>query len=460
MARTELQNRIRAIGHPHPGILVGITYQSVVALKLDPRNPRLHSKKQVRQIARSIETFGFVAPILVDKYGKVIAGHGRLLAAQLRRMSEVPTICLEHLTDTQIQAFLIADNRLAENATWDDRLLGEQLKALSEADLDFSLDVIGFETSEIDLYIQNLSGSIQSAEDPADALPETGPAVTRPADRWRLGRHFLSCADALHEASYQALMAEKKAAMVLVDPPYNVRLDGHTGGLGATHHREFAMACGEMSPAEFIAFLTQAFRWLAAYSVEGALHFICMDWAHVYELLTASRAIYSEYKNMCVWAKDNAGMGSLYRSQHELIFVFKNGKGTHRNNIQLGKYGRYRSNVWHYPGMNSFSRSTEEGNLLALHPTVKPVALCADAMLDVTARGDIVLDSFCGSGTTLIAAERVGRVCYAMEIDPRYCDAILRRYLAYTGEQPRHLQSGKTFDQVARQRAKKGDLHG
>lgn len=460
MAQTEIYKRISAIGKPHPVILVGITYRSVSDLKLDPRNPRRHKQKQIRKIAASIQGFGFIVPVLVDKDGNVIAGHGRVLAAKLLGLSDIPTICIEHLTEAQIRAFVIADNRLAEHATWDDRLLGEQLKALSEVDLDFSLEITGFEIPEIDFYIQGLGGSSQAAQDPDDVLPDPGPAVTHPSDRWQLGRHFLYCGDARNDSSYAALLEGKKAAMVFADVPFNVKVSGHVSGLGAIQHREFAMASGEMTPAEFIAFLTQVFRLLAAYSVEGALHFICMDWAHIYELLSASRTIYSEYKNMCVWAKDNAGMGSLYRSQHELIFVFKNGKDAHRNNIQLGKYGRYRSNVWRYPGMNSFSRSTEEGNLLALHPTVKPVALCADAILDVTARGDIVLDSFCGSGTTLMAAERVGRTCYAMEIDPRYCDTILRRYIAYTGEQPRHHASGKTFAQIARQRAKKGAHHG
>ena len=273
----------------------------------------------------------------------------------------------------------------------------------------------------------------------------------------QLGAHRLYCGNALEEAAYVALMTGKKAAMVFVDPPFNVKIDGHASGLGATRHREFAFASGEMSETEFTAFLTQSCRLLATYSEPGALHFICMDWAHAYELLTASRAVYSELKNMCVWAKDNAGMGSLYRSQHELIFVFKHGKTAHRNNIQLGKYGRYRSNIWRYPGMNSFGRTTDEGNLLALHPTVKPVALVADAILDCTQRGDIVLDSFLGSGTTLMAAERVGRICHGMEIDPLYVDTAIRRWQNLTGERARHARTNRYFDTVA---AKVGGRHG
>jgi DNA modification methylase len=246
-------------------------------------------------------------------------------------------------------------------------------------------------------------------------------------------------------------MGEERAAMVVTDPPYNVPIDGHASGLGAIHHRPFPMASGEMDGAEFGAFLADAFRNLAAFSIDGSLHFICMDWRHVEELLAAGRAAYDELKNLCVWVKDNGGMGSLYRSQHELVFVFKHGRNGHRNNVQLGQYGRNRSNVWHYPGANSFSRRGEEGNLLALHPTVKPVAMVADAILDCSARGDIVLDAFLGSGTTLIAAERTGRRCYGLELDPAYVDTTVRRWQALTGGSARHGASGRSFDDLARE---------
>ena len=255
-------------------------------------------------------------------------------------------------------------------------------------------------------------------------------------------------------------MADKKAAMVFVDPPYNVPIDGHATGLGAIRHREFAMAAGEMTETEFTAFLTQVCQLLARFSLDGAIHFICMDWRHVAEVLAAARGVYREFKNLCVWAKDNAGMGSLYRSQHELIFVFKHGKSAHRNNVLLGKYGRYRSNVWHYPGVNSFARSTEEGNLLTMHPTVKPVKLVADAILDCSKRGDIVLDAFLGSGTTLMAAERVGRICYGMEIDPLYVDTAIRRWQAYTGQRVKHAVSGQFFDDIEAKLRKKEARHG
>jgi DNA modification methylase len=270
-------------------------------------------------------------------------------------------------------------------------------------------------------------------------------------DVWLLHRHRVLCGSALDAAVFAALMGAEQAAMVFTDPPYNVRIDGHASGLGAVHHRPFPMASGEMDSAEFTAFLAKAFRNLAAFSVDGSLHYIFMDWRHVEDLLAASREPYGEPKNLCVWVKDNAGMGSLYRSQHELVFVFKNGRNGHRNNVQLGQFGRNRTNVWRYPGANSFARCGEEGNLSALHPTVKPVAMVADAMLDCSARGDIVLDAFLGSGTTVIAAERTGRRCFGMELDPGYVDTIVRRWQVLTGGSARHAASGRSFDDLVRE---------
>jgi DNA modification methylase len=250
-------------------------------------------------------------------------------------------------------------------------------------------------------------------------------------------------------AALEVLMGHERAAMVFSDPPYNLEIDGHVSGLGNIHHRSFAMAAGEMSLTAFAVFLTRSLRNQAAFCVGGAVAFICMDWRHMGELLASGREIDAELLNVCVWVKDNPGMGSLYRSQHEFIFVFKTGSGRHRNNVQLGRFGRNRSNVWRYPGANSFSRKTDEGNLLELHPTVKPVALVADAILDCTARGDIVLDGFLGSGTTVIAAERTSRRCFGIELDPAYIDTIIRRWQKLTGEAARHGVSGRAFDDLA-----------
>ena len=420
----------------------------IESLKPDPGNPRQHSKKQLRQIARSIETFGFNVPVLIDAGMKIIAGHGRVEAARRLGLSEVPTIRLEHLTPAQATAFAIADNRLTEIATWDDRLLGEQLRELGALDLDFSLDVTGFEIGEIDFLIEGTAPPPDN--DNEIPAPQPGPAICQPGDLWVLGPHRVYCGNALEESAYEALMGAERAAAVFTDPPYNVPIDGHASGLGAIDHREFAMASGEMDERAFTEFLAQACRLLARYSLDGSLHYLCMDWRHAGELLDAVRPIYSELKNICAWVKDGPGMGSLYRSQHELVFVFKHGRAPHRNNVQLGKHGRNRSNVWNYPCARSFSRASDEGNLLGLHPTVKPARLVADALLDSTARGDIVLDAFLGSGTTLIAAERTGRRCYALEIDPLYVDTAVRRWRAYTGEPACHAVTGRSFDETAR----------
>jgi DNA modification methylase len=431
---------------------MSVAYRRIEELKPDPANPRCHTRKQVRQIAESIKAFGFNVPILIDRYGNIIAGHGRWLAGREFGITEVPTLCLDHLTPAQARAFMIADNRLTEISVWDDRLLARQLKELSLVGLDFDIEVTGFEMGEIDLRIASLDDPAQAEADPADVVPEI-PAtpLSKLGDMWLLHRHRLLCGSALDSPVFAALMGEERAATAFIDPPYNVRIDGHAGGLGAIHHRPFPMASGEMARPEFTAFLGEAFRNLAAFSVDGAIHFVCMDWRHVEELLAAGREAYDELKNICVWVKDNAGMGSFYRSRHEFIAVFKHGRQGHRNNIQLGQFGRNRSNVWHYPGANSFTRYSEEGNLLALHPTVKPVAMVADAILDCSARGDIVLDAFLGSGTTLIAAERTGRRCHGMELDPAYVDTSVRRWQKLTGGSARHAASGRSFDDLARE---------
>jgi DNA modification methylase len=362
--------------------------RQISELKLDPTNPRHHDRSQVRQLARSIETFGFNVPVLIGSRDNVIAGHARVLAADELGLKEVPTIRLEHLSEAQARAFMIADNRLTEMSVWNDRLLAEQLKELSELNLNFNLEATGFEMAEIDMRIAGLDDPA-GGDDPADALPPSdGPVVTQLGDLWLLGPHRLYCGNALNEGAFEVLMGPQKAAMVFTDPPYNVPIEGHASGLGAIHHREFAMASGEMNEAEYVAFLARSCQLHARHSHAGSIHFTCIDWRHTRELLTAATPIYAELKNICVWVKHNAGMGSLYRSQHELVFVFKHGTAPHRNNIRLGKHGRNRSNVWHYPGANSFGRNGKEGSLLGLHPTVKPVALVADAIMDCSARGD------------------------------------------------------------------------
>ncbi len=429
-------------------VSLSIEYRPIEILQLEPKNPRLHSEKQIEQIARSIQTFGFNVPVLVDRDLRVIAGHGRLRACEFLGIQKIPTIKLEHLNEDQARAFLIADNRLTENAEWDERLLGAQLKLLADAEIDFSLEVTGFEVPEIDLLIEGVQPAPETENDPADALPESSACeVSKVSDCWLLGKHRLLCGNSLEDESYKVLMAGTKAAMIMTDPPYDVPISHHAGGLGKIQHAEFAMAAGEMNEGEFTNFLSTVCRLMASHSEDGSLHFLFMDWRHVDQLIAAGKRVYSKFENLAVWVKSNGGMGSLYRSRHELVLIFRHGRASHQNNIMLGKYGRYRTNVWEYPGVNTFARTTEEGNLLSLHPTVKPVALVADAMLDCTERGDVVLDPFAGSGTTVIAAERVGRICYAMELESRYVDTAIRRWQNLTGKTAVHAMTGRSFAQ-------------
>ena len=425
---------------------LAVIYKPPTVLTPYPRNARTHSKRQIRQIADSIKAFGFTNPILTDANGRIIAGHGRVEAAKLLRIKEVPTIRLENLTEDQVRAYILADNRLAELAGWDNSILAIELQHLINLD-DLDVAVVGFDVPEVDMILGEAGP--QSDKDDVFDVDETATAVSEAGDLWQLGEHRVLCGSALQVESFGFLMAGQRADVVFVDPPYNVVIDGHAGGHGSIHHREFAMASGEMDQEEFIAFLTSSLRLLAKFSTRGSVHFVCMDWRHAEELLAAGEQTYDSLLNLCVWVKNNGGMGSFYRSRHELVFVYRNGKAPHRNNVQLGQYGRNRTNVWEYPGIHTLSRQGDEGNLLALHPTVKPVALVADALLDCSARGQIVLDSFLGSGSTLIAAERVGRICYGIEIDPLYVDTAVRRWQRHTGENAVHMRSGKTFNDAS-----------
>ena len=427
-----------------------ITYRKVADLTLRASNPRTHSKKQLEQIAASIRRFGFTNPVLVDEQDGIIAGHGRIGAARLIGMDEVPTVRLSDMSEADIRAYVIADNKLAENAGWDRELLGLEFKYLEELDLDLDLTITGFERPEIDTLICDVTISDED-EDPADALQNlaAGPAVTAPGDIWQIGPHRLICGDSTRAETYAALLGDERAQMVFTDPPYNVPIDGHVCGLGKVRHREFAMASGEMSADQFTAFLSEVFGQLAAFSIDGSIHFQCMDWRHMAEILAAGEQAYDELKNLCIWAKTSGGMGSLYRSQHELVFVFKSGTAPHINNVELGKHGRYRTNVWTYPGVNTFGANRDD---LALHPTVKPVALVMDAMRDCSRRKGIVLDAFAGSGTTLVAAQRTGRRGYGIEIDPVYCDTIVKRMQNLFGLEGALEASGQTFAEVEAQR--------
>ena len=416
-----------------------IEYLPVASLHVDPKNARRHSDRQIRQIAKSIEVFGFNVPILVDADLRVVAGHGRVLACMSVGVEQAPVIRLEHLSEHQVRAFMIADNRLNENGDWDDRLLGEQFKVLSEAEINFELDVTGFETSEIELFIENLTPEPARQTDLDDVLPEASSIrVSRNCDLWRLGKHRVLCGDALSRVSYEALMDGQKAHLVFIDPIY-----GYVSRFGEIDDPEFAMASGQLSETEFTKFLVKVFGLLGRSGSDGAHHFICTGWKHAPELLTAARQTYREFKNLCVWCKDVATQGSLYRSQHELVFIFKNSKGRNRNNGQLG---RHRSNVWKHRRMNSSTGTTDKEDPSKLQP--KPVELVADVVLDCTARGEIVLDTFLGMGTTVIASEQTGRACFGIELNPVYVDATIRRWQNFTSQQAVNALSGRTFNEI------------
>lgn len=423
-----------------------LVMQDVAKLRPYAQNARTHSKKQIRQIAKSIERFGFTNPVLVTDDGEIVAGHGRVRAAQQLGWRQVPTIALSHLSKAELRAYLIADNKLALNAGWDREVLAIEFQAL--ADLDFDMELTGFSLAEVDLIIDEAQeADPDDADTPEDLIPAFNEKpVSQHGDVWLLGRHRLLCGDAQKAENFNLLMDGELADLVFTDPPYNVPVDGHVCGLGSIKHREFAFASGEMNEAEFTAFLTGTLGNIAATMRDGAIAYVCMDWRHMGELLCAGKAAFTEFKNLAVWNKGSGGMGTFYRSQHELIFIFKRGTAPHTNNFGLGDTGRYRTNVWSYAGLNSIG--TDRSMELAMHPTVKPVALVADAIRDCSRRGEIVLDAFGGSGSTLIAAHKTGRRARLIEYDPQYCDTIIRRWEMFTGKHAKHKDTGQSFEDL------------
>ncbi len=418
-------------------------YFIATALKPMPGAPRRHPKSQIRALTKSIAAFGQVLPILVDEQNRIISGHAQLEAATRLGLTEVLGIRVEYLTEPQTKALMIALNRLSDISKWDDQALGAVLVELNDLDLDFDIEATGFAMAEIELKIEGLEAPEDETE---PLLVACGPPVTQPDDLWQLGTHRLLCGNVLAAPSWERLMGNDLAALVVTDPPYNVRIDGHVSGLGKHRHREFAMATGEMDAREFLGFLQTAMTFAHRWSAPGSVHYWAMDWRHVVEIGGAGREVYERFLNLCVWSKNQPGMGSFYRSQHELFFVFGKGGAPTRNNVQLGRFGRSRSNIWNYPGAASLARTAEEGNPLALHPTVKPLALICDILLDASVKGDIIADPFCGSGTTIIAAEKLGRHARALELDPLYCDTSIRRWQHWSGGNAIRVADGLSFN--------------
>lgn len=428
-----------------------LEYLPTAALRANELNPKLHPDRQINALARAMNEMGFVAPIIVDQDNRIVAGHGRVLAAKKAGLSEVPAVRLEHLSDHQLRALMLADNRLSELGTTDPYLLAENLKLLTVDDLDLDVEAAtGFTMGEIDMIIEE--GTKTAENDPDDLIEEVeqGPVVNRLGDLWDLaGRHRMICGNSLEAEVWDQLMKGQKAAMSCSDPPYNVPIAGHVSRRPDVV--DFAMACGELDRDGFTEFLEQYFRLVAAHSEPASTHFAFTDWRHLAEMQASGEAVFSQLRNVIIWDKGRGALGSLYRSAHEMVFCWKLGRGRSRNNISLGRYGRNRENIWRYPGVGTF-RHSDEGDLLGLHATPKPVRMIADAILDVSARGDIVIDAFLGSGTTIIAAERVGRRCYGVEVDPHFADTILRRFERHSGEVAIHVETGKTFAEIAAER--------
>lgn len=446
---TPTGNAARSFAQFSKSIATRIDLLPTDKLKANSRRSRTHDERQISMIMGSFSTFGLVNPLVVDQDLVILAGHARLEAAKRLGIIEVPVVRIDHLTETEKRAYVIADNRIAEKAGWDVEVLAEELRFLSQT-IEFETEVIGFDSIELDVLLEPKSEA-EDEPDPADIIPDVPAlATSRLGDVWQLGRHRVLCGSALDRTSYADLIADMRVRMVLTDPPYNVAIQGFVSGLGKTIHREFAMASGEMSDDEFISFLTAALAETAQFSIDGALIYVFMDWRGQFAVMRAAQSLGLRQHNLCVWDKGSGGMGSHYRSQHELCLIYKKGRAPHVNTVELGKNGRNRTNVWRHPGMASFGKGRTEA--LAMHPTVKPVNLLADAIKDASHRGDLILDPFLGSGSTIIAAEKTGRVCRGIELDPLYVDTIVRRFESFAGVEATLIGSSATFEAVRRRR--------
>jgi len=437
------------------GVSLQVEYLTPSQLKPTPRQLRRRTRQHVQRIARSMSDFGCLVPIIVDADLSIVAGHGRWEAAKLLELTSVPVIRVEHLTEAQLRLFAIADNKLPEGVEWDNDALRIELGEIELVAPELDLSSSGFAIAEIDtMYGRHRVSEL--GDDDKQVEPLEGEPISRLGDRWQLGRHTLGCGDARDEVLLADLLAGRRVRALVSDPPWNLKIEGVVSGNGKKKHADFVMAAGEMTKPAFTAFLANFLDAAKPHLVDGALLYVYMDWRNYDALVAAAVTVGLEQKNLLVWCKDNAGMGSMYRSQHELIGFFKHGSAPHTNNINLGRHGRNRANVLFYPGVNSFGKGREAA--LASHPTCKPIGMLADLLLDCSAPGEVVLDQFGGSGSTLIAAERVDRVACLIELDPKYVDVIVRRFEKVTGTAAVHVQSGLTFAQVEADRSAPPEL--
>jgi len=413
-------------------------------LKQLGRETRQHPPRQIQKIVACLKSYGFVLPILVDPQNRVIEGWALVLAAQQLGLEKIPAVCISDLSEPQLRALRLSLNKIPEYASWNVQALKLELAEIIQLDPHIAFEDTGFEMAEIDAMLDD--GGLDQ-EDELPTIDEQAIPITQPGDQFIAGDHTIRCDDALRAESFAHLLGSELAGMAFTDPPYNVPIDGHVTRSKSAKRHDFPMATGELSSRQFQLFLETALGHMAHFSRDGAIHYVCMDWRHLQDLLPAGEAVFTELKNLCVWDKSNAGMGSLYRSQHEIISVYKNGTAPHINNIELGRFGRNRSNVWHYVSQSALSGTSK--SKLSLHPTVKPVAMIADAIRDCSNRGDLILDPFGGAGTTLIAAEKTGRRARLIELNPIYVDVTIERWERLTGRTAYHAETGRPFSRAA-----------
>lgn len=400
--------------------------RDLIPLEFNPR--KVNAEKQ-QQLIESYKTFDLVEIPVINRDNHIIAGERRFevlwYAGKQDDLIDV-RVPNRMLTEEEVKKYCLISN--THSGEWDLVKLEEYFADINYQDIINDLPDLKTDLPSTDV-VTSKPEAIEQKEIVEDEFDEPLPVdpVTKPGDYYELNSHRLLCADSTDMHAVERIMSGQLAQMVFTDPPYNVKVKD-IGGLGKIKHEEFKMASGEMNKSRFTRFLEDVIMNLMKFSKTGSIHYICMDWKHVHELSTAGK-LYQEFKQLIIWVKDNGGMGTFYRSQHELIFVYKNGRGKHINNFELGQTGRYRTNVWQYAGMNSVGN--KERDELEEHPTVKPVKLVADALLDCSNKKGIILDLFLGSGTTIIASEQTGRVCYGIEMDEKYCDTIIRRYLRF-----------------------------
>lgn len=433
----------RGLGRPSPRPL-NLDERPTASLVPYANNARMHPKTQVKKMGRSIKTYGFLNPILIDRDNNVICGHGRLEAAKLLDMPTVPVLVLDEMNDADRRAYILADNALAERGGWSKKVLRTELQGL--VDIGYDVELTGFDTIKIDTILSmDCGGEAANADDLVPPASKE-PPISKVGDIWMVAKHRLIVGDARDPAVIERLMGMRRAQLVLTDPPYGCHIMGFASG----SHEDFVMGAGEVSLAVLgMTILRPAFRNIAAHCEPGAIAFVFSDWRAATHMIDAANGVFAEVKNWIVWAKTNAGMGTFYRSQFELVFAFKVSPGRTINNFGLGEGGRHRSNLWTYAGVNTF-RADRLTDIMD-HPTCKPKKLCADAILDCSKPGGIVLDVFAGSGTTLVAAEATGRIGYGVELDPKYADVILAR-LAKEAGKPALLDGITPFADVAAER--------